>query len=165
MIQQDLALHAPIAWLPAGLISWYSDDGTPLALATSWMALIGGEPPIIRTAWPGRQGSASCRWRGGDFVVNVLTDDCLEKVRQVLRQGRLCFAVKDVFGVDCLTGSKVNAPRLPDCPLQVECIGGVLDEDGFEPELYGEVVLLHRGGKTFGAEVLLSMSDGCPWRR
>lgn len=161
----DLTSHVPVAWLPAGLISWYSQEGTPLALATSWLAIVCGKAPTVLAAWPGRQDAVAGSWRGGDFILNVLTDDCLEKVRQVVRHGHFCIAVTDVFGGNCPTGLAVKAPRLPGCPVQVECRGGIVSDEGFEPELSGEVALLHRGGELFGADAVSKMCAGSLWGR
>ena len=69
MNEPSYGTKAPVAWRPAGLISWYGPDGKPLVLVTSWIALVGGSLPRLRTAWCGRFDSDSCYWPGGDFIL------------------------------------------------------------------------------------------------
>ncbi len=135
---------APVAWLPAGLVSWYAPGGVPAALVTSWVALVGGKHPRVRTAWHGKQDSMSRFWSGGDFVYNVPHEECLEKIREVMRQGRLCLNPETDLNYKCMSGVASVAPRLVDCRVQIECINGVLVDSGGEVELCGDVVRLHR---------------------
>lgn len=97
--------------------------------------------------------------------MNVVADNCLERVRQVIRGGRCCMAVDEPLGVACLPGAQVNAPLLQGCPIQVECRGGALSVGGFEPEVFGEVVLLHRGVEVFAVDDVSTMCAGNLWGR
>lgn len=137
---------APVSWLPAGLISWFAPDGSPVALVTSWMALIGGNDPRIRTAWHGRQDALSRFWAGGDFVLNVPDETALVRIHERMRQGELCFHADKLFSSSIVTGLSATAPRLTGCLVQIECRNGVLLNDGFEPELSGVVMKVHRNG-------------------
>ena len=144
MVEQPFEIKAPIAWLPAGLISWYALDGLPVALVTSWVALVGGERPRIRTAWHGRHDSLSRFWSGGDFVLNVPYDSGLSKIRKVMRRGNLCLKPEIDLGETCAPGVVAVAPRLLDCAVQIECVSGKLVDVGFDVELCGDVVRVHR---------------------
>ncbi len=145
MVEQPKAIKAPIAWLPAGLISWYAPGGVPLALVTSWIALIGGRRPRIRTVWHGRHDPLSGIWMGGDFVVNIPYESCLAKVREVLCQGKICLNSEAELGLTFAMGVAAVAPRLLECEVQIECISGKLVDAGFDTELSGDVVRVHRG--------------------
>lgn len=146
-------IRTPIAWLPAGLISWYAPGGAPLALVTSWVALIGGERPSLRTAWHGHQDPLARFWLGGDFVYNVPHDVGLDQIRDVMRQGKLCLNAGDDLGLDVKPGLAALAPLLSGCAVQLECVQGRLVEAGADSDLCGEVVRLHRG------TVVLSPAD------
>lgn len=139
-------IRTPIVWLPAGLISWYATGGRPLALVTSWVALIGGDRPCLRTAWHGRQDPHSRFWSGGDFVYNVPHDAGLVQIREVMRRGRLCLSPHEDLGLDCQPAVTALAPLLTDCAVQLECVQGRLVKVGWDTELRGGVVCLHRGG-------------------
>lgn len=144
MIEQPFEIKVPIAWLPAGLISWYAADGLAVALVTSWVALVGGDRPRIRTAWHGRHDPLSRFWAGGDFVLNVPYDCGLSEIRKVMCRGKLCLSAEVDLGQTCASGVAVAAPRLLDCAVQIECVGGKLVDAGFDVELCGDVVRVHR---------------------
>ena len=146
MAEQPIAIKAPIAWLPAGLISWYAPGGVALALVTSWIALVGGRNPRIRTVWHGGRDPLSRGWMGGDFVMNIPYESCLAKVREAIYQGRLCLDSEAELGLTRVTGVVAVAPRLLECAVQIECVSGKLVDAGFDTELCGDVVRVHREG-------------------
>ena len=143
MIKQPYGIKVPVAWLPAGLISWYAPDGSPVVMVTAWLALVGGDNPRIRTAWHGRHEPLSCFWPGGDFVLNVPYESDLGKIREVMCQGEFCLNAQ-ALGYPCVSGIAAVAPRLIDCAVQIECVGGRLVDSDFDVELCGDVVRLHR---------------------
>ncbi|MGK2907614.1 MAG: hypothetical protein ACSLFH_14910 [Desulfuromonadales bacterium] len=144
MTEQLFGSKTPVAWLPAGLISWYGAGGLPLTLVTSWVALIGGESPRIRTAWHGRHDSLSRCWAGGDFILNVPYEGDVARIREVMSQGRLCFDPEADLDYACAPGVVAVAPRLLGCAVQIECVGGRQVDACFEVDLCGDVVRVHR---------------------
>jgi flavin reductase (DIM6/NTAB) family NADH-FMN oxidoreductase RutF len=136
----------PVEGLPAGLISWYAPGGRAVALVTYWLAMIGGERPSVRASWPGRRDSRSLFWPGGDFVLNIPGEKSLPMIRKLAAQGRVCLDVENDLGMIPAEGEVVRAPRLTIYPAQIECCSGRIDEEPVEPEVYGDVVLIHRGG-------------------
>lgn len=138
-------IKAPIAWLPAGLISWYGPEGKAVALVTSWIAIIGGPSPRIRTAWHGRQDQLNDLWTGGDFVLNVPSSQGLDTISRAMSKGKLCFSEGEELNLDSVAGLVAVAPRLFDCAVQIECVDGNLFESGVDVELCGDVVRVHRG--------------------
>ena len=144
---KKLPLHgkSPVAWLPAGLISWYAPGGLSVALVTSWVALIGGHRPRIRTAWHGRHDALSRFWAGGDFVLNVPHVKCLGKIREVMAEVKFCLNAETDLGLECVSGLAALAPRLLDCAVQIECVAGKLIDASFGTELGGDALRLHRG--------------------
>lgn len=145
MVDKFTEIKAPVAWLPAGLVSWYGPEGKAVALVTSWIALVGGPHPRIRTAWHGRQCTLSKNWPCGDFVLNVPCADGLNTIRMAMSGGKLCFTEGGELTLASVAGLVAAAPRLLDCAVQIECTGGVLLEPGLDAELCGEVVRVHRG--------------------
>lgn len=145
-------IRAPVAWLPAGLISWYAPDGSPVALVTSWLALIGGQSPRVRTAWHGGRDSLSRFWPGGDFVLNVPSRKGLAEIQSELASGRLCLTSTSGFNMESRSGIAAVAPRLLQCVVQVECLRGQLVDVGKETELCGDVVRVHRHETVVGPD-------------
>jgi hypothetical protein len=126
------------------LISWYAPDGSPVTLVTAWVALVGGDNPRIRTAWHGRHDPLSRSWLGGDFVLNIPYEKELDKIREVMCQGKLCLNAHEALGYECISGIAAVAPRLLDCAVQIECLAGRLVDSAFDTELCGDVVRVHR---------------------
>jgi len=137
-------IKGPVAWLPAGLISWYAPGGSPVVLVTSWLAMIGGKNPRVRTAWHGRHDPLSRFWPGGDFVLNVPSEDGLKKIQQAIKSGRVCLTADDGVCLRSASGLSAVAPLLLECVIQIECVGGVLIQSEVDVELCGDVVRIHR---------------------
>jgi len=151
MNQTDYEIKAPVSWFPAGLISWYAPGAIPVALVTSWVALIGGDGPCIRMAWHGRYSALSRLWQGGDFVFNVPSEPGLQIIRDLMAQGKLCLDARVDLQQACRRGVSAAAPRLTDCAVQIECVGGALLDSGYDTVLRGEVVHLHKGPVSMAA--------------
>lgn len=144
MTDRIVEIKGPVAWLPAGLISWYCPEGKAVALVTSWIALIGGPSPQIRTAWHERKDRRSNAWAGGDFVLNVPYAEGLDAIRKTMANGKLCFTEGEELSLTSVAGLVADAPRLLDCAVQIECTGGALVESGVDVELCGNVARVHR---------------------
>lgn len=146
MTDPSFEIKAPVAWLPAGLISWYDPGGQPLVMVTSWIALVGGASPRLRTAWYGRYASASSLWPGGDFILNIPHERGLKAIRSKLHNGEFCLHAEKGLTYSCVSGIAAVAPRLLECAVQIECVGGRLLETTFDAELCGDVARVHRDG-------------------
>lgn len=157
-------VQQPVEALPAGLISWYAPGNRPVALVTYWMAMVGGTVPRVRASWPGRRDARSLFWPGGDFVLNIPDEKCLPLIRKLVSLGRLCLDLENDLGQVATQGEMVRAPRLVQCTSQLECCSGKVDSNAFEPEVTGEVVLLHLGPTDLSVHAELDLSDVNPFR-
>jgi flavin reductase (DIM6/NTAB) family NADH-FMN oxidoreductase RutF len=166
MLESEYQIKPAVPWFPAGLISWYAPDDTPVALVTSWVALIGGDGPCIRMAWHGQYGTLSRLWKGGDFVFNLPSEPGLQIIRDLMAQGKLCLDARVDLQQACLRGVSAAAPRLTECTVQIECVGGALLDSGYDTDLRGEVVHLHKGPVSMAvAEIkdLCALQPLNPW--
>jgi len=145
MVAKASNILTPVALLPAGLISWYDREGCAMALVTSWVALLGGQAPRIRTAWHGRHDPLSKLWRGGDFVLNIPRPESLVEICKAMSNDQFCLRAEADLNFTCTTGVAAVAPRLSECAVQIECIRGRLVDVGFDLELCGDVARVHRG--------------------
>jgi hypothetical protein len=136
----------PVSWLPAGLISWYSPEGTPFALVTSWIALVGSALPRLRTSWCGRFDPDSRYWTGGDFILNIPYEKDLGAISRIMNKGKFCLNAEKELAYSCNSGFASAAPRLLECAVQIECVGGRLIDSDFDTELCGDVTRVHRDG-------------------
>ena len=145
MLENNSQIKAPLSWRPAGLISWYTPGGVPVALVTSWVAIVCGTRPRIKTAWHGRDSALSRFWTGGDFVFNVPSARCLEEIYGLMKRGKLCLNAETDLAQSCVSGQSSLAPILMNCAIQLECTGGLLQDSAHDMELTGTVVAMHRG--------------------
>lgn len=130
-----------VNWSPAGLITWYGSQGKPLALAIPWVALVGGETPTLRAAWPEHQDLFS---PDGAFILNVPGDSCLPLIARFVDSGVYCLDIVQDLQQEISRGVQVDAPCLPGCAIQVECRNGLIGGTVFDAEISGEVVLIRR---------------------
>ena len=65
-----------------------------------------------------------------------------------MNRGLICFDVIKELAQETTCGLQVPAPRLQACPIQVECEHGRLMTDGYEPDVVGEIALIHRPDKS-----------------
>ena len=135
----------PIGGVPVGLITWFGADG-PVAVLTSWLAVVNGSPPELRAGCSGLQGTNAALPAALDFAVNVPADGELAGLCELL-QGGVTATPVPIGAVPGLHPARsVHAPLLAGCALQIECAQGRLASGEWEPELAGDIVLLHRGG-------------------
>jgi hypothetical protein len=143
----------PVDLAPVGVVTWYTPSGPAAAVLAAWLAVVNGVPPELRAGCSGLLQGEEEFPTGTDFVVNV-TDDlqfpALRELMHDLRAGERA-ARLDPRGLD--PGRTVHAPLLAGCLLQIECAHGRFRPADWEPELAGDILLLHRGG------VLLDPAD------
>jgi flavin reductase (DIM6/NTAB) family NADH-FMN oxidoreductase RutF len=136
---------APVILSPTGLVSWYASDGTPVAQFASWVAIVSGRQPLLKSSLHNNQAPMFNFMPGSDFVYNIPMASLMDKIREVACPGQYRFRVDDELGCTCVPGIAVMAPCLKECSVQIECVNGRLLDSTGEMELSGEVVLLHRG--------------------
>ena len=61
-------------------------------------------------------------------------------------KGKFCLHAEEELNYSCLSGITATAPRLLECAVQIECVGGCLIETDFDAELCGDVARVHRDG-------------------
>jgi hypothetical protein len=134
----------PISNPPVGLVTWYAPTGAAMALATSWLGVISTQPPELRAGCCGRPPGPELFAPGGDFAVNIPARMDAPVFRDLLRPGTSGCVLTLLAGAQLAPARAVHAPLLAGCVLQIECgCGRILPRD-WEPELAGDIRLLHR---------------------
>lgn len=133
----------PVEGSPVGLVTWFAPTGRAVAVLASWLAVINSQPPELRAGCTG-QGWDGSFPAGMDFVVNVYADLQLPRLLVAVRGATGPVVLPD--GLDRIPARLVHAPLLAGCALQIECARGRILPGDWEPELAGEIRLLHRGG-------------------
>lgn len=142
MIERDEG-WVPVGGSPVGVITWFVPDGAAVAVCAAWLAVIAGRPPELRG---GCSGSGWCGHfpAGSDFAVNLFADPHLPPLAGTGPGGGAPMVLDP--SVPLVPGRLAHAPLLAGCALQIECGRGRLISGDWEPELAGDILLLHRGG-------------------
>jgi flavin reductase (DIM6/NTAB) family NADH-FMN oxidoreductase RutF len=138
-------------WLPIdvtsiGVVTWYTPSGPAAAVPVAWLAVVSGLPPELRAGCAGRLLGEEDFPTGTDFAVNIPAALQFPALRELLPglDSGVRSACLDPRGL--VPARTVHAPLLPGCTLQIECAHGRLHAADWEPELAGDILLLHRGG-------------------
>jgi hypothetical protein len=146
---QRLAISRDDGWLPVGsapvgLITWYAPGG-PVAVLASWLAVINGHPPELRAGCSGRVADRRDLPEGSAFAINIPATPGGPILDELIARAASAPVTIDAAAAFSLARS-VHAPLLAGCALQLECAHGRILPGEWEPEIVGDIVLLHRGG-------------------
>lgn len=135
----------PINGAPIGLVAWYAPDG-PVVMPASWLAVVDGPSPELRAGCSGRVPGRQAFPVEADFSVNIPTDPREPGMDRLFARASAVAPVPIDDPGCVLPARTVNAPLLAGCAVQIECVHGRLAAGGWDAEMIGEIVLLHRGG-------------------
>ncbi len=142
-LMTSVIVPRPIAW-----ISTISKDGVPNVAPFSYFAGVSSEPPLLMVSIGSKEeGIKKDTWKNieetGDFVVNMVTKELLEKMN--LTSAPFDENV-DEFDVAKLTkkpASVVKAPLIAESPVNIECRKFQILEIGSMGIIFGEVLKVH----------------------
>lgn len=136
----------PVAGEPVALIVWRASDDGLLVMPATWLAIIGSRPPELRMGGGAVLAAAARSLEDADFTVNIPGERGCDDLRRLMGgAGSVCLPVP-ADDLKLVPSRLVRAPLLADCALQLECGRGRFLPGSFEPELAGDLLLLHRGG-------------------
>lgn len=134
----------PVDSAPVGLVTWYTTNG-PVAILASWLAVINGSPPELRAGCTGRAAGCQTLPAGSAFAINVPALAGGAALDGLIARAAAAPVAIDIFA-ESFPARSVAAPLLAGCALQIECAHGRILPGEWEPEIAGDIVLLHRGG-------------------
>ena len=137
----------PIDSPPVGLVTWYAASGAAVAVATSWLGVVSGQPPELHAGCCGQLRGAQPFAPGNEFAVNIPASMDVPILRQLLPRTPPGRALLIGAETELLPARSIRAPLLTGCTLQIECVSGRIHTCGWVPALAGDIVLLHRGGQ------------------
>jgi flavin reductase (DIM6/NTAB) family NADH-FMN oxidoreductase RutF len=143
MLKKLLQPETMLFPLPAVMVSCQRDNERPNIITLAWVGVVCSEPPMVGIAIRKNRHSFSIIKESGAFVVNVPKGDLLKATDLCgTKSGR----DTDKFAEAKLTpvkGSKVKAPLIAECPVNLECeLRKVLDL-GSHCLFIGEIVATH----------------------
>ncbi|MEM4575850.1 MAG: flavin reductase family protein [Candidatus Nezhaarchaeales archaeon] len=142
------------------LITTCSKDGSHNVATFSFIMPVSFEPKYLAFSISPRRRTFDNIKDVGEFVVNVPTEDMLQKVWLCgSRSGRDINKI-DLAKLQIVESKKVKPPRIKGCPVQLECKVEFMKEFGDHYLVVGKVVeehvekrnfkpILHYSGRTF----------------
>ncbi len=111
---------------PIGWISTISADGVLNAAPFSWFNAVCGDPLMLMAAVGKRKGrmkdtSANIR-DTGEFVVNIVGEDCAEKMMQSSVDYPPEVSEFEAAGLTPLPSEVVKPARIAESPVHIECL-------------------------------------------
>lgn len=112
----------PIAW-----VSSVAEDGSLNLAPFSYFMAITHDPPLIafaanwRRTTNNRKDTLANIEATGEFVLNVVTDETVEKMNQTSGEYSAEVDEFEVAGLTPVAASVVRPPRVAEAPVQMEC--------------------------------------------
>jgi len=128
---------------PVVLVTCVDDEGRPNIITLAWVGVACSDPPTISFGIRSNRYSYRLIERSGEFVVNMPTLSILKETDYC---GRVSGRDHDKFEETKLTpepASKVKAPLIKECPVNLECVLQQIVELGSHSLFLGRVVALH----------------------
>lgn len=145
-MSDDRETRAPATGLyptPVTLVTCVDGMGKPNIVTLAWAGVVCSEPPQLGIAVRPSRYSHQLLRRTGEFVVNIPSQD-------LLRAADVCGTVSgrdhDKFalaGLTPLPATKVSAPLIAECPVNLECVLRHVLALGSHDLFIGEVVAYH----------------------
>jgi flavin reductase (DIM6/NTAB) family NADH-FMN oxidoreductase RutF len=128
---------------PVVLVSVAGEDGTANMLTIAWTGIVCSSPPMLSVAVRPSRYSYRLLTAAREFVVNIPPAELVEAVD---RAGVWSGAEHDKFaelGFTVAPASKVGAPLIAECPINLECVVRHQLELGAHDAFIAEIVAVH----------------------
>jgi len=129
--------------VPVALVSSGDVKGKTNVLTIAWTGIVCSDPPMVSISIRPHRYSAPIIKERREFVLNIPTQELLEKTD---RCGVLSGRDHDKFeeiGLTPIEGTKVKAPLIAECPVNLECKVTEIKSLGAHDLYLAEVVAAH----------------------
>lgn len=107
--------------VPVVLVSCGDTEKNPNIITIGWTGIVCSDPPMVSISIRPHRHSAKIIKESREFVINIPTEDMLEKTD---RCGVISGREHDKFaeiGLTPINASRVKAPLVEECPVNLEC--------------------------------------------
>ena len=108
--------------VPVVLVSCGDIKSNPNIITIGWTGIVCSDPPMVSISIRPHRHSAAIIKESREFVINIPTEDMLEKTDKC---GVVSGRDHDKFGEIGLTpvpASEIKAPLIEECPVNLECV-------------------------------------------
>ena len=142
-LMTSVIVPRPIAW-----ISTISKDGIPNVAPFSYFAGVSSDPPLLMVSIGSKEeGIKKDTWKNieetGDFVVNMVTKELLEKMNLTSAPFDEDIDEFDIAKLTKKPASVVKAPLIAESPVNIECKKFQILEIETMGIIFGKVLKVH----------------------
>jgi len=135
---KNTVVPRPIAW-----VSTRGDDGTANVAPFSFFNLLTLEPPTLYVSFGGPRDTLGNIRSTGSFVVNLVSEDLIEKVALTAVPFPSSVDEAERAGLALAESDVVAAPRLKDAKVSLECVFEAEQRVHGSVIVFGEIVAIH----------------------
>jgi flavin reductase (DIM6/NTAB) family NADH-FMN oxidoreductase RutF len=129
--------------MPVVMVSCQKKGQKPNIITIGWSGIACSEPPMITIAIRKGRFSHGIISESKEFVVNVITEKLLSQTDYCgIKSGRDVDKFKETK-LTPIKGTKVNAPLISECPINLECVVRDTLSLGTHDLFIGEIVATH----------------------
>jgi len=129
--------------LPAVMVSCQEEGKRPNIITLAWVGVVCSEPPMVGISIRKNRYSFDIIKESKEFVINIPRGGLLKAVDFC---GTTSGKDVDKFaecGLTPMKGTKVNAPLIEECPVNLECVVRQIPDLGSHCLFIGEIVATH----------------------
>ncbi|MFQ6002343.1 MAG: flavin reductase family protein [Candidatus Zixiibacteriota bacterium] len=129
--------------MPVVMVSCQKEGQKPNIITIAWSGIACSEPPMITIAIRKGRFSHEIISESKEFVVNMITESLLPQTDYCgIKSGRSVDKFKETK-LTPIKGTKVNAPLIKECPINLECVVKAITSLGSHDLFIGEIVATH----------------------
>jgi flavin reductase (DIM6/NTAB) family NADH-FMN oxidoreductase RutF len=129
--------------VPSVMVTTVADDGRPNIITLAWVGTVCSAPPMLSISMRPATYSHGILTRTKEFVVNI---PGAGRVREMDLCGMVSGRDTDKFALTGLTplpASKVQAPLIKECPVNIECRVSQVINLGLHDMFIAEILAVH----------------------
>jgi len=129
--------------VPVILVTYIDKEGEPNIVTVAWTGVVSSSPPALSISLRPSRYSFTAITSELEFVVNIPTEDILEKVDYCgLVSGRNVNKFLKT-GLSPIEPTKVRPPLIKECPVNIECKLKQVVDLGAHHLFIGDIVCVH----------------------
>lgn len=129
--------------MPVVMVSCQKKGERPNIITIAWSGIACSEPPMITIAIRKGRFSHGIISESKEFVVNVISENLLSQTDYCgIKSGKSVDKFKEAK-LTPVKGTKVNAPLIEECPVNLECMVKTVASLGSHDLFIGEIAATH----------------------
>ena len=143
MSKKELSPKSILMPLPAVMVSCAADGYQPNIITISWIGIVNSEPPMLSISVTPQRFSYNIIKKSGEFVINMTSEKNLEVVDFCGTKSGCDYDKFKTLGLTPIKASKVSAPLIKECPINLECQVRQSSILGTHEMFVAEIVSMH----------------------